>query len=293
MNAWQIVLPGMLVAFGLVLCVLAFSPQHHRLADALAVLGDTTPVAQATPAASRGLAGIGGWWLTRRPGVPSTDLHRQLQLRGRSYERHLGIKIVAAGVGVAVPFVAGVVSWVLTGQVPLIPGLVALVAGLMAYVLPDVLLRSTSRATNADATEALLVYFDLVTLERMANQSATQALTSAAALSDVAIFATIRAALERAKLQQRMPFAELREVGRELDLPALVDLADVMRLDEAGASLSGSLRARVKELRDAHLTDAKVAAAEMSERMTGLMVMPSLVFGLIFLIPPLLTLVGG
>ena len=293
MNAWQIVLPGMLVAFGLVLCVLAFSPQHHRLADALAVLGDTTPVAQATPAASRGLAGIGGWWLTRRPGVPSTDLHRQLQLRGRSYERHLGIKIVAAGVGVAVPFVAGVVSWVLTGQVPLIPGLVALVAGLMAYVLPDVLLRSTSRATNADATEALLVYFDLVTLERMANQSATQALTSAAALSDVAIFSTIRTALERARLQQRMPFAELREVGLDLDLPALVDLADVMRLDEAGASLSGALSARVKELRDAHLTDAKVAAAEMSERMTGLMVVPSLVFGLIFLIPPLLTLVGG
>ena len=293
MNAWQLVLPGMLIAFGMVVCVLAFRPQHHRLTDALAVLSDTTPLVQAAPAASGGLSGVGGWWLTRRPAVPSTELRRQLQLRGRSYERHLGIKIVAAGVGVAVPFAVGVLAWALTGGAPLIPAVVAVVAGLMGFVIPDVLLRGTSRTTNADATEALLVYFDLVTLERMANQSATQALTSAAALSDVAIFATIRAALERAKLQQRMPFAELREVGRELDLPALVDLADVMRLDEAGASLSGSLRARVKELRDAHLTDAKVAAAEMSERMTGLMVMPSLVFGLIFLIPPLLTLVGG
>ena len=87
-----------------------------------------------------------------------------------------------------------------------------------------------------------------------------------------------------------MPYGELRDVGRQLELPALVDLADVMRLDESGASLSGTLRARVKELRDAHLTTMKVHASAESERMTLFMVVPSLVFGLFFLVPPLLTL---
>ncbi len=90
-----------------------------------------------------------------------------------------------------------------------------------------------------------------------------------------------------------MPYAELKDVGQSLALPALVDLADVMRLDEAGASLSQTLRARVAELRDAHLTAMKMAANETSERMTVWMVLPSLVFGLIFLAPPLLKLIGS
>ena len=107
------------------------------------------------------------------------------------------------------------------------------------------------------------------------------------------MFADIRAALERARLQQRAPYTDLKELGRELDLPALRDLADVMRLDESGASLSTALRARVKELRDGHLTAMKMAASEVSERMTMWMVVPSLVFGLFFLVPPLLTLVSS
>ena len=88
-----------------------------------------------------------------------------------------------------------------------------------------------------------------------------------------------------------MPYAELKALGRQLELPALTDLADVMSLDESGAALTSTLRARVKELRDAHLTEVKVAAAAISERMTFFMVIPSLVFGLLFLVPPLLRLV--
>lgn len=39
--------------------------------------------------------------------------------------------------------------------------------------------------------------------------------------------------------------------------------------DESGASLADVLRARVKELRDAHLNAQKIAAQEISERMTA------------------------
>ena len=85
----------------------------------------------------------------------------------------------------------------------------------------------------------------------------------------------------------------LKDENIELELPALCDIADVMKLDDSGAALSGALRARVKELRDAHLTEAKIEAAAVSERMTFLMVVPSLIFGLLFLIPPLLRLLSS
>jgi hypothetical protein len=117
-------------------------------------------------------------------------------------------------------------------------------------------------------------------------------LHAAAAVSDQAVFMAIRDSLQRSRLEQRAPFNELKRLGGELDLPALCDVADVMKLDDSGASLSDALRARVKELRDAHLTKAKVEASAISERMTFLMVIPSLIFGLLFLVPPLLRLLS-
>lgn len=292
MNALALVGPGMLLALGAILLVVAFRPQHVRLADALGVLGDTSPVAAEPEPEASGLDRLGHWWLERRPLAVTPALDRQLQLRGRTLRRHVGIKVACALTGVGLPLVLEVVVWALTGSVPLLPVVASLVLAAVGFIVPDVLLRAEDRATSEDATEALLAYFDLVTLERLANQSATQALNAAASLSDIAIFATIRSALERARLEQKMPYGELREVGRQLELPALVDLADVMRLDESGASLSGTLRARVKELRDAHLTAMKVHASAASERMTLFMVIPSLVFGMFFLVPPLLTLMS-
>jgi hypothetical protein len=85
----------------------------------------------------------------------------------------------------------------------------------------------------------------------------------------------------------------LKQLAAELKLPALADIADVMSLDESGASLASALQARVKELRDAHLTDAKVTAAAISERMTFFMVVPALVFAGFFLVPPMLRLLAG
>ena len=66
----------------------------------------------------------------------------------------------------------------------------------------------------------------------------------------------------------------------------------VLRLDDQGASLAQVLRARVADMRDAHLTREKVAAQRVSESMTVWMVVPVLVFGLVLLTPAMLTLAG-
>lgn len=288
MTGAVVVVPGVLVGLGLFWIVLAFQPRHPRLADALDALA-AGPAPQAADA--EGLDRLGAWWLGRHGVLAPPTLTARLELRGRTLTRHYALKLVGAAAGFLVPIVAGLAVWTITGDVPSVGVVLGVVGAAVGFVLPDVLLRQEASDVGADATEALLTYFDLVTLERMANQSATQSLHAAAAVSDTAVFATIRAALERARLQQRMPYDELRAVARRLELPALADLADVMRLDESGASLAGTLRARVRELRDAHLTDLKIAASDVSERMTVFMVIPSLVFGLVFLVPPILRLI--
>ncbi|MFP5282003.1 MAG: hypothetical protein ACLGIF_00960, partial [Actinomycetes bacterium] len=105
-------------------------------------------------------------------------------------------------------------------------------------------------------------------------------------------FVQMRIALERARLEQHSPYGELRRLAEELSPPELSDVADVMQLDESGAALSGALRARVRELRDAHQTAEQVAAVAAAEGMTIYMTLPALIFGLIFIGAALLRIVG-
>ena len=131
--------------------------------------------------------------------------------------------------------------------------------------------------------------------DRLAREGGTlcgQAMMSAASLSDIPLYGRLRGSLERARLEQRPPWQELNRLSQELELPQIADMADVMRLDEQGAALADALRARVRELRDAHLMSEKIAAQQVSERMTLWMVVPSMVFGLVFLTPPILKLLG-
>lgn len=260
-----------------------------RLGDAFDLLDGRRPEIVETPA---GMDRLGAWASARSGLMVGDDTRRRLRMVGTSTDRHLAHKIVGAVVGALVPaLLGGWLGWLIDATSPW-PLLLAIGGGVVGFFWPDLRLRQRDQAVTQDAAEALLTYFDLVTLERLANRSGTQALRSAATVSDVTVFRAIADVLERTRLEQRAPYAELQRLGAELQLPGLVDIADVMRLDEAGAALSGALRARVKELRDAHLTAMKVHATEVSERMGILMVVPTLLFGLLFLVPPLLRLLS-
>ena len=279
---------GALIGFGLWALAGLLLPVRPRLCDALDLL-DGRLDAPPEPSGA-GIDRLGGWLRVRlRRPVPATTL-RRLRIAGRSINRHYAHKAVGALAGLVLPTLLGAALAVTLGSGFTVPAAAGLALGVAGFFLPDLLLRGADAERTEDASESLLTYFDLVTLERLANSSGSQSLRSAAAISDTTVFAAIRDALERARLEQRAPYPELQRLGRELELPALVDIADVMALDEAGAALSGALRARVRELRDAHLTRAKIAASAVSERMAFFMVIPSIVFGLFFLVPPILRL---
>ncbi len=287
---WVAIAAGVLLAAGLWALAGYFVPSHPRLADTLRVLDGRVEDERA--AAVGGRDRLGAWARRHLPGRVDDRIGRQLQLRGIGLDRFYSYKVLAALAGFALPSLAGAVLLLAGGDSPIIPMVVALLLGVVGFFLPDIVIGRRAVSASSDATEALLTFMDLVTLERLANSSATQSLHAAAAVSDQAVFVAIRDSLQRSRLEQRAPFTELKRLGEQLDLPALCDVADVMKLDDSGASLSEALRARVKELRDAHLTKAKVEASAISERMTFLMVIPSLIFGLLFLIPPLLRLLS-
>lgn len=288
---WVAIGSGVLLAAGIWALAGYFVPAHPRLSDTLRVLDG-----RAEPQSSSPVSGpdrLGAWARRRVPGRLDDRISRQLQLRGLGVDTFYTYKALSALAGFALPTLAGTVLLLTSGDSLIFPLIVAVVLGVIGFFLPDIVIGRRAVATASDATEALLTFFDLVTLERLANSSATQSLHAAAAVSDQAVFVAIRDSLQRSRLEQRAPFNGLKRLGGDLDLPALCDVADVMKLDDSGASLSDALRARVKELRDAHLTKAKVEASAISERMTFLMVIPSLIFGLLFLVPPLLRLLSA
>lgn len=296
MTASLVLLAGLLMAGGLTAVVFGSLPAAPRLSAALERIG-AGPSSPSSPVD----VGVGssrserlGAWVFRRTPVPLTARQRaSLRRQGKPVAEFYADKVVMAAVGAALPILLGVGYLLLTGRHSWWPAGAVLVGVGLGYVVPDLQLRRSAGASRTGAVESLLVFLDLVTLERLANASATQALQHAASLSDVPLFASIRAALERARLEQQPPYGELRRLVDELDLPELNDVADVMQLDETGAALSGSLRARVKELRDAHLAAEQVAASAAAEGMTIYMTLPALIFGAIFLVAALLTLVLG
>jgi len=135
-------------------------------------------------------------------------------------------------------------------------------------------------------------FFVLVALERLANASATQAVTQAATISDAPLFRRMAAGLERCRLEQTTPWRELHRIADEWDVPELGDFADIMRLEEQGAALAETLQARVRELREGHLAKQRSRAQADTEALTIWMTLPALILGLAFIIPPLFILIG-
>jgi tight adherence protein C len=292
----MVLLAGALLAGGFVCVVVALVPTTPRLADALARIAveaetsDRMVNVGPTSTVSERL----GARVYRLSPVPLTDRQRKaLRLQAKSIAEFYADKAVMALVGALLPALVGLALWNINGEPSTLPAFCSVLGLAIGFFVPDLLLRRATSSARSGAVESLLVYIDLVTLERLANASSSQALQHAANLSDVTLFRQIRLALDRARLEQQSPYAQLRRLADQLDLPELKDLADIMQLDESGAALSGALRARLRELRDAHLSREQTAASAAAETMTIFMTLPAMIFGLIFLVAALLRILQG
>lgn len=290
------------VAFGaaLLVAVAAFrTPMPHLAHTLTALRGDT---AAATDAAGLGTgqpSGDGlvdrwGRWVLRAGRIdPSARQTAQLRLRGISLSRFYGERLTSALLcaGIVAMLAVSASAFGLTLSVSLPAGAV-LVAAAFGWFLPALRISASAKTVVEDASEALLVYIDLVILERMANQHAKDALTRAAKVSDNPLFLQIQAALARAELEREPPWTEIRRLGEQLNMPQLADIADIARLQDEGGSLAAAFRARVAELRNAHVVQRQKEADRITQRMEIPKVLPVVVVSFILIMPPLLRVAG-
>ncbi|NLE98855.1 MAG: hypothetical protein GX596_12845 [Propionibacterium sp.] len=271
---------GMVAGLGLCLVIVGLAPAPVRLSDALAALDRRH---------ARHLPGEAA--APRRLRLPlSATQQRLLQIQGREVGDFFTEKLILGITGLLLPGL-WVLLQVIFGEAPSpLPLLFSPVAGVVGFLVPDVKLHRGAAQQRRAMNDAIHTFFDLVALERLANASATQATAAAAEISDAPLFRRIATGLERARMEQVAPWNELRQIAVEWKVPELADFADVMQLEEQGAGFAHVLQARVKELRDAHLTQVKIQAGEASEQMTLWMTIPAMLLGLAFLAPALLRL---
>ena len=284
---------GLVAGLGVFLVTVGLASRTVRLDDALTALdGAVATPSVLPPQNAQGLEAVGSWF-QRRLRLPVSERQQLLLLQqDRSVGDFFAEKLVMALAGLFLPTFWVTVQYFLGNRPSPLPIAFGLVAGALGYFLADWNLARTAAQVRRTTTESVHTFFDLVALERLANASASQAVASAARVSEAPMFRRISAGLERARLEQATPWDEMIRIAHEWELPELIDFADVMRLEEQGAALADVLQARVKELRQAHVTRQRSDAHEATEGLTIWMTIPALLLGLAFVIPPLLTISG-
>lgn len=300
MNALQWwVLAGLMVGGGLAGMVWYLAPARPDLAAAFARLAPTPSVRrpEQTDTSRPELSDRLGLWAMRH--LPSrlwaSTPEQDLALLGRTVHRLYGEKLLYASlVATAVPLLAWLFAFTFT--VPLAGiAIAALVGAGVGWVLPNNNLAEVAKQARLEFNRALGSYVDLVALERNAGGSGTrQALENAAELGDSWPFQRIRDELARSRFSGEAPWDAIHSLADELGLPALDDVADIMRLAGAeGSQVYDTLRARSTALRSALLLAEQAKANALSERMTIPTTLMALVFCAVLVAPAVIRLAAG
>ncbi len=159
----------------------------------------------------------------------------------------------------------------------------ALLFALGGLALPALSLHQEAEKRRADFKHALSAYLNLVGVNVAAGRGVEGALATAAATGQGPAFNAIRRALYRAQVTGQTPWAALDDLGAEIGIEELRELAATISLAGGmGAKVRESLAAKAATLRKRGLAEIQSAANAASERMAIPVVL--LVIGLIIFI---------
>jgi Flp pilus assembly protein TadB len=241
--------------------------QLRRVPEPVRVLsadGDAGFSARLGRPAAEALTRGGAGWL-----VPAS-VRRDLAILGRSPERQLAEKVTLALVGLL--FAPTVAALLLLGgaRIPLVlplwASLLFMVAGFFA---PDLGIRAEANRRRRDFRHALSSFLDLVVVALAGGGGVETALADAAGVGSGWAFAYLRRALDQARLARQTPWAALGQLGQELGVDELSELAASVALaGTEGAKVRASLAAKATSLRTHELAEAETADQAATERMS-------------------------
>lgn len=206
----------------------------------------------------------------RALGLPGPALTRDLAVIGRPVTTHLAEKATLSIAGLLVPVVAQLLLTLAGLSLGIeVPILVALVLAASGFVLPDLHARSAAATLRTGFRHALSAYLDLVWITLAGGAGVDSALYDSVAIGRGWAFEQLRRALGTARLTRTTPWATLRQLGEELGVTELSELAASVSLaGTEGAKVRTSLAAKAGALRTHQLTDAEGEAQAATERMS-------------------------
>jgi tight adherence protein C len=258
---------------GLLAILAGLAPRRASLVQALAAI-------TRDPVLPLVVSDAAGGWTARagRPavsllaglGLPGQGLRRDLAILGRPPERLLAEQATAAISGVLLfPAMAALLASAGISLGWQLPAAGAVVLGAAGFAAPALATRQEASTRRAEARHALAAFLDLVVISIAAGAGVEAALAYAAGTGEGQVFTQIRGALETARLTRRPPWDSLGQLGGELGVGELGELAASITLaGTEGARIKASLTAKAAAMRARQLTDAETTAQSATERMS-------------------------
>ena len=216
-----------------------------------------------------------------------------LAVMGRSIETHLGMLVLASVAGLLAPSIMlapAVFGFGISGTIPI---WLAFIGALAGGALTVAQLASQAKERRRDFRHALSAFLDLVSMNLAGGRGVPEALGTASELSDGWAIVRIRDTMESARLQGVTPWAALGDLGEEMAIEELRDLAAALALvAEDGAKVRDSLSARAASMRQREMADAEGRAEQRSQSMLVAQLLLCVGF-LLFLIYPAVSRIIG
>lgn len=223
-----------------------------------------------------------GWQLMRT--------RADLAVMNRPMTAHLGSKALLA-LAAFIWFPAVVVLLGFGSNVG-IPVVVALLAALLGFILPDLTLHREAEARRRDFRHVTGAFLDLVAMNLAGGRGLPEALMAASSFGDHWAMVRMRQALSNARIMGWTPWEGIAMLGRELGVDELRDLASALALaGDEGARIRMSLMARAESMRRKEMVDVEGAAGENSQSMLMAQLLMCVAF-LVFLAYPAVSQLG-
>ncbi len=267
---------GMGVAAGLVLAYLALSPARPSLEAELARLARSAPAPAAPPASRDRYARLRrslGSALAEplgAAGLVPAGLDADLQILEQDRADWAAqVGVAAAGLGATVVVLLALFAVVVGFVVPifLVLATLVVVAGL-SWLVPTVSARAAARGRREHFRAVLATWLELVTLSQAAGTGLEGAMDAACSLADDWALRRLGRALANARHLGLAPWEGLRQLGAELGVDELGQIAAMLTLaGSEGARVRASLAAGAASLRGRQLATTEAEANRVSERL--------------------------
>ena len=263
------ILAGCAVGAGLALLIVALWPAQRSLGGALAVLRAPRSDVPSGGASWQVRLGEVVAVLTRPLGLNHERLRADLALLDRPLAGLMARKALwAAGGGLAVPLVGGLLELGLVHVPVFAQAWVAVAAAVIGFAIPDRQLRGAARRRRAHLRYTVTALLNLVAINLAGGAEVEEAVHNATRLGDSWGFVLLRQHLDRARLARQKVWAAWAQLGQELDVPELRQLAQQVAIaGDEGARMRQALIAMASSLRDRELAEAEVRSGEASEHM--------------------------